>query len=113
MIGDRIIEVNKFKLSYDGMFHAEFEFLKEKYRKVLFLTPQMLFRILRNEGFEKPDSIQSLDFCFKGVDFFKTTLLFEVFDEENGKISFLTSEEAEHYQDSGYYLIHCKIKDDV
>jgi hypothetical protein len=113
MNGDRIIEINKFKLSYDGMFYAEFEYLKEKYRKVLFLTPPMLFVILRNEGFEKADSIQSLDFYSKGVDFLKTTLLFEVFDLENGKIGFLTSEEAEPYQDSGYYLIHCKIKGDV
>jgi len=112
MNGDRIIEINKFKLSYDGMFYAEFEYLKEKYRKVLFLTPPMIFVILRNEGFEKVESIQSLDF-YKGVDFSKTTLLFEVFDEENGKISFLTSEEAEHYQDSGYYLINCNIKGDV
>ncbi|MEA1875016.1 MAG: hypothetical protein U9N51_11425 [Bacteroidota bacterium] len=110
MIGDRIIEVKKFKLFYDGLFYAEFEYFKEKYKIKLYLTPAMLFKILQNEGLEKIDSIQSLDFYNEGVDFFKTTLLFEVFNSEKGRISFLTSEEAELYQDSGYYLTRCVIK---
>lgn len=111
MIGDRFIEVKKFKLFYDGLFYAKFEYFKEKYRIELFLTPAMLFKILQNEGLEKIDSIQSLDFYSEGVDFFNTTLLFEVFNSEKSRISFLTSEKAEHYQDSGYFLTHCLIKD--
>lgn len=112
MFSDKIIEVNNFKLSYDGLFYAEFEYAKNKYTQKIYLTPQMFFKILHNEGLDKIDFIQSLDFYSKGVEFFKTTLLFRVFNEENEKISFLTSEEADHYHDFGFSLVHCEIKDD-
>lgn len=110
MIGDRIIEINEFKLSYDGLFLLEFEYAKEKYYLKPYLSPEKFLKIIQNEGFN--DSIQSLDFYSDGVKITKTTLLFEVFNTDNNKISFLTSEKAEHYQDSGLLLIDCKIKND-
>lgn len=109
MIGDRILEINYFKLLYDGIFSIEFENRNVKYRIKLYLTPQMLFKIMHNEFLKEIDSIQLLDFYSEGVNFTKTILVLEVFDKEDGKISFLTSEEAEQYQ-PGYYLCHCEIK---
>lgn len=109
MTGDRILKINHFKLFYDGLFSIEFEDSNVKYRIQLYLTPQMLFRIMHNEFLEKIDSIQLLDFYSEGVNFTKTILVLEVFDENDGKIVFLTSEEAEHFQ-PGYYLCHCEIE---
>jgi len=112
MIGDRIIEINQFKIYYDGIFLVQFEFRNRKYRKEIYIAPAMLLKLLQNEGLVRIDNVKLLDFCSKGVDFSKTTILFDVFDNDNGEIGFLTSEEAELYQDSGQYLIHCEIKDD-
>jgi len=108
MVGDRIIEISKFKLSYDGLFTIEFKHAGKLHTIKPYLTPAMFYYIIANEGLK--ETIQLLDFYSEGVVFSKTKLLFEVFDNENGNISFLTSEEAEHYQDSGYYLVHCEIK---
>lgn len=110
MFGDRIIEINTFKLFYDGLFLLEFEYNNDKYYLKPYLTPEMLLKIIQKEGFD--DSIQSLDFYSKGVTFTKTNLLFEVFDGHNNKIRFLSSVEAEDYQEFGLYLINCKIKND-
>ena len=112
MIGDRIMEVNKFKLSYNGFFILDFEYANEKYSIKPYLTPEMLLKIIKNEGFK--DLTRSLDFSSEGVCFTKTTLLFEVFDGDNNEISFLTSEEAEViYLEFGISLINCKIKNEV
>lgn len=112
MIGDKIIEINQFNLSYDGLFIIKFEFENEIYRLKPYLTPALLFKIIENEGLK--DSIELLDFYSNGIDFSKTTLMFEVFEKENenDRISFLTSEYAEMYQDDNIYLIHCEIKSD-
>jgi hypothetical protein len=112
MLGDRLIEINQFRLYYDGIFLVQFEFRNRKYRKELYLAPAMLIKLLQNEGLVRIDSENLLDFCSEGVEFSKSTLLFDVFDNENGEIGFLTSNVAELYQDSGHYLIHCDIKAD-
>ncbi|MDD3740182.1 MAG: hypothetical protein PHH30_02985 [Bacteroidales bacterium] len=41
MIEDRIIEVNKFILSYDGLFISDFEYANKKYHIKPYLTPEM------------------------------------------------------------------------
>jgi len=108
MIGDRIIEVSKFKLFYDGFFKVRFEYNDKNHDVRPYLTPEMLLKIIHNEEFEVP--FQSLDFYSKGVSFSKTTLLFEVFDNDDNKIGFLTSEETDHHQELGFYFIYCEIK---
>jgi hypothetical protein len=113
---DRTIEINQFKLLYDGLFKIEFEYNEKKCRECLYLTPSMLLKTLKNEGLEDADAIQKFhlfsdDLIVEGINFSKTTLLFRVFDEEDDEISFLTSQRAEHYQNVGLYLIDCEIKE--
>ena len=90
MIGDRIIEINTFKLFYDGLFLLEFEYNNDKYYLKPYLTPEMLLKIIQKEGFD--DSIQSLDFYSKGVTFTKTNLLFDTFNYLNNNDLYLFAE---------------------
>lgn len=109
----RTLEVNHFKLFYDGVFCAEFEYLGEQYGLEIYLTPQMLLKILQNEGLGTVDSIQSVDFFYEGLECSKTTLLFQVADHDDGELGFLSSEEAEGYQCRyGFYMYYCDIKAD-
>ena len=112
MASFRTLEVNHFKLFYDGVFCAEFEYLGEQYGLEIYLTPQMFLKILQNEGLGTVDSIQSVDFFYEGLECSKTTLLFEVADHDDGELGFLSSEEAEGYQCRyGFYMYYCDVKD--
>ena len=110
MRGDRIIEVNKFNLSYDGLINIKFKYDGIDYSLTPALTPDMIFKIIKNEGIE--DLFPTLDFYIDGVNFSKTVLLFEVFDTEYDELSFLTSDMQDNYMDSGIVLIECEIKND-
>jgi hypothetical protein len=108
MIGDKIIEINQFCLSYDGLFTLNFSVNGKSYTLHPYLTPRMIIEIIKNEGLEFTSEITDL---YSRVEFTQTTLLLEVFEEENGSYSFLTSERGEMYQDIDLYLVHVKIKD--
>jgi len=104
------LSTNNFTLSYDGLFSVRFEYQGKMYHKHIYLAPEMLFEMMLREGYTSKEDVKSLDFG-QGVHFSKSIVVFEVFEEEeDGSISFSTSEEAEHYQDSGHYLINCKLK---
>lgn len=109
MVGSRTIEVNPFTLYYVGFFVIEFEFENKAYSKILYLEPDMLFKIIENEGLK--DNIELLEFRFKGVEFSKTTLLLEVKANKKGIFSFYHSELAAK-QNSRNYSIDCEIKTD-
>jgi len=108
----KTISTNNFTLSYDGLFSVRFEYQGKMYHKHIYLSPEVLFEMMLREGYTTKEDVASLDFG-QGVHFSKSIVVFEVFEEEDGSISFLTSEEAEHYQGSGHYLINCKIKKTV
>jgi hypothetical protein len=110
MIGDRIIEIRESILMYDGCFAVEIEYNGNKFSMPIYLRPAALFQILENEGLDSFEKIEAVDFYSDGLKISKTSLLFEVFDGENESISFLTSEEAEHYQYHDIRLVFCDIK---
>jgi hypothetical protein len=112
MQGDRIIEISEFSLSYDGMFKVGFNYEGRDYFKPIYLAIEMLLKIIEREKLSHED-LQSINSFDEAPVFKKSTLLIEVFIEaESEEISFLTSEESEHLQDCGYYLIAVELKAD-
>ncbi|MCB9426626.1 MAG: hypothetical protein H6584_06315 [Flavobacteriales bacterium] len=108
MTTDALLEVNDFVLRYDGIFRIKFDHEGHHLEKKTFLSPDMLFTIIQNEGIS--NSLESLDF-YDGVRFTKSTLIYEVFYEKDGSISFLTDELADElYDKHRLVLIYCKFK---
>ncbi len=103
------IEITDFKLQYDGCFKVLFDAGGVEKVKHIYLPPDTLFRILKNEGFDTIKKIGDLDFS-RGITCSKSILTFEVFDDSDGSIIFKTSEWAEHYQDYGIFMVECGVK---
>jgi hypothetical protein len=110
LIGDRRIEIEQFVLLYDGCFVVEFKYNDRKYIKPVYLKPAELFKVLEHEGLDSFEKIDAIDFYSDGLIVSKTSLIFEVFDVEDETISFITSEEAEHYQENDIQFVFCEIK---
>lgn len=102
------ISITNFTLYYDGLYVVSFEYQGRTIRQDIYLTPAMLHQILLRETYKSPEEVAALDF-FSGVLIKNTTLEFTAFEEEDGSIAFLTSQEAEHYQDKGIYLVECRV----
>ncbi len=87
------IEVSNFTLEYDGIFHISFEGI---HRMKVYLPIHQLFLMFQKEGYGFQDSIN-----FRGYDckihFKKVVLLFDAYQDENGKVSYITSEASEDY----------------
>ena len=106
----KTIEINDFRLYYDGLYKIKFEYQNETYKFYIYLSPDMLYKIITNEKIEN-ELLQEIDYTSNFEHHFtKTTLVFETFDEEHN--SLITSERADYLQDKGIYLIHCEIKKD-
>ncbi|RLD62775.1 MAG: hypothetical protein DRJ01_05410 [Bacteroidetes bacterium] len=108
------IEINKFSISYDGMYNVEFEYNNKAYNFHIFLSHDMLIKLLENEGIPFEDA-KCMDF-FDATKFEKSTLLFDIYSKDNGAISFSTSGHSDNYfgyEMSGQplYLVECSIKD--
>ena len=112
MLGDRIIEINEFILYYDGCFKVEFMYDNKKYCRIIYLDLKNLIKIFENEGLNISNKINAINFHFTGLRFLKSTLLFEVFDEADNTISFLTSEVAEDYSFNNIIMVDCEVKQD-
>jgi hypothetical protein len=105
---EETIEIKEFELRYDGIFKLKINIDDITYEDYIYLSPSMLFKIIESEGLQYTS--EELD-LYNYVQFTKTTLILEVFEKENERYSFLTSEEAGLYQDIDLYLINVEIKD--
>ena len=110
LLGDRIIEVTPFFLLYDGCFAVVFEYNGKKYSKAAYLKPADLFKVLENEGLDSFEKLAAVDFYSDGLFVSKSTLIFEVFDNEDKDLSFVSAQEAEHYQANDIQYVFCEIK---
>lgn len=101
------IEVSNFTLEYDGIFHISFEGVQ---RMKVYLPIYKLFLMFQKEGYDFEDAIN-----FRGYDckipFKKVVLLFDAFQDEDGKVSYLTSEASEDYLDKRLTFFEFKIKE--
>ena len=103
------IEITNFKLQYDGCFKVLFDAGGVEKVKHIYLPPDTLFRILKNEGFDTIKKIGDLDFS-RGITCSKSMLTFEVCDNSDDSKTFITSEWAESYQDYGIFMVKCGVK---
>lgn len=98
------IEINEFKLIYNGFLNIEFEYKGEKISDVVDLDFIKLFQILKNENI----NAMSLNEELYEINAKNTTLLLPIIeDEDNQSISFVTSENLDYF-DSGF--LACEIK---
>ncbi len=110
---EKIIEIKKFKIYYNGMYNIEFEYNNEVYHFRIYLSYAMLVKLLENEGI--PLDTKLMEFA-NSIKFEKSTLLFTIYRKNNERISFSTSDFSDEYfgyENSGHglYLIDCSIKD--
>ncbi|HUH73204.1 MAG TPA: hypothetical protein VLZ75_02240 [Chitinophagales bacterium] len=106
MIVEKMLEVNPYKLTYDGLYKLFFEYEGKEIGLYIYLAPDLLLKILVKEGIKELE-----EFEFYDLEFSKSTLLLKIYIEGD-KLSFRTSEYDNYEMLFNLNLIHCEIKEE-
>lgn len=108
MANHKKIEIQDFTICYNGIYTIKFEYQNKLYREYVYITPNMLFKLIENEKLD--DKNLNSELLLEGINFTKTSIYFNVFEDSNGEIGFITSELADVYQEFSIYMIEFEIE---
>lgn len=103
---EKTLEVNPYKLTYDGLYKLFFPYERREIGLYIYLAPDLLLKILEKEGIKELE-----EFEFYDLEFSKSTLILKAYIE-GYKLSFRTSEYDNYEILFNLNLIHCEIKKD-
>ena len=110
------LEINSFKLFYDGLYRMEFEYENKEYCVKPYIEPWMLFRILKNEGLlnvleeENSQLIHGIECSKSTIIFTYAFMSYGILPE--GFVCFGPSISAVDFEDPQFYLVDFIFKSD-